>query len=651
MPLYDSFGKKASKRLETADQPKVNRAKNLPQAPNIEELMEALKSAQENLRQPVMLTWRKPIQGGFLLTVIRNSDEDYQPTWILHEDKKDSMDVLWSYTTSDTELINNLISEQVAEFEPGRPKAVIPESLRPQQPAPKPAPPSSEQPDPGQPQFFENYEIINTIGQGGMGIIYKARDRNDGQFVALKVLRADLMVDKQNVSRFKHEATAVRGLKHSNLIGLKEFGVSRFGQPFLAMDYLEGVELRTTLERSDHLDIPTFVNVFTQICDALAYTHEQGLVHRDLKPGNIMLVKNANAQDTVKIIDFGIAKSLREQPTVSITSYGQFLGSPAYMSPEQCGGAVLDSRSDIYSLGCVMYEAITGVLPFKHENILKTVMAQVQEMAPPFSQARPDLTIDPRLEEIIFKSLQKDPNDRYQSARELGNDLWEFVASGLSAPQAPPPPQRPLAQTQPLNRQSSAKLPTISEPIQQSGFQSQPQQQSAPQQHGLPQPFFRQTQEMPPQQTPAQQDVQSGQWPAHQDVQSGQWPAHQEVQSGQWPAYKDVSSGRLPAYKDVPSGQWPAYKDVPSGQWPAHNEPGAQRPPVPQQQPAPPVQNPPGPSPSELAMALLRGGGVINDKLLIILQDCVQSLDNGEISFEQAVTIIKHACGKHEKNG
>ncbi|HEY9790301.1 MAG TPA: serine/threonine-protein kinase [Candidatus Obscuribacterales bacterium] len=640
MPLQDSFGKKASKRPETADQPKVNRAKNLSGAPNIDELMEALRSAQETIRQPVMLTWRKPIQGGFLLTVIRNSDEDYQPTWILHEDKKESMDVLWTYTTSDTELIYNLINEQVAEYEPGRPKAVIPESLRPQQPAPKAPEPAagSQQPHPGQPQFFENYEIINTIGQGGMGIIYKARDRNDGQFVALKVLRADLMVDKSNISRFKHEAAAVRGLKHANLIALKEFGLSRFGQPFLAMDYLEGVELKTVLERCNHLDIPTFVNVFTQICDALAYTHEQGLVHRDLKPGNIMLVKNASGQDTVKIIDFGIAKSLREQTTVSITSYGQFLGSPAYMSPEQCGGAVLDSRSDIYSLGCVMYEAIAGVLPFKHENILKTVMAQVQEMAPPFSAARPDLSIHPRLEEIIFKSLQKDPDDRYQTARDLSEDLWGFVASGLSPAQsAPAPPAlRPLAQTQPLNRQSVGQIQasTVSEPIAAPGFPSAlsaqppaPKPQAAPGPHVPPQQHSSPPQPVPP--------------PAFFRQGAPQPPM---------PAQPNVSSGQLPAYRDVPSGQWPAYKDVPSGQMPAYREQPSPVAPAPQQMPQAPAQQarqPEQPAPSEMAMALLRGGGVINDKMLIILQDCVQSLQSGEITFEQAVTIIKHASGKH----
>lgn len=556
MPLQDSFGKKSTK---PADAVKANRAKNLSKSPSVDDLMESLRFVQETMRQPLVLTWKRADGMMYLLSVIRNS-EDYQPTWILHEDHGDSLAALWTYTTSDTELIYNMLGQQVPE--PGAPAAVIPESLRPKAPEAKP----------GQPQFFENYEIIDTIGHGGMGIIYKAKDRNDGNYVALKVLRADLMVDPSNVERFKHEASAVRQLQHNNLIGLREFGLSRFGQPFLAMEYLEGVELKAVLQAQDHLDAPAFVNVFTQLCEALAYAHERGLVHRDLKPNNIMLVKSPNGLDTVKIIDFGIAKSVSEKPTNSLTTYGQFLGSPAYMSPEQCGGAVLDSRSDIYSLGCVMYEAITGVLPFKHDNILKTILAQVNEAPALFSMVRPDLAIPGALEDIIFKSLQKDPDDRYQSARELCEDLWAFAGGGTA----------PAAQSR--NSGAHDVVPA----------------------------------------SPAALSRSSG---AHDVVPAS--PAS--------PLARVIKSS--PSIR-TPSAYMPAYKA----------QPGQQGPRIPHRPPPPPMpmpMRPPAPVEQNLlsdqAYMLLRYAGILDDDVVQALRDCLQVLESGDMTFEQAVAIIQHA--------
>jgi serine/threonine protein kinase len=241
----------------------------------------------------------------------------------------------------------------------------------------------------------------------------------------------DLLLDQVSVRRFEHEATAASSLMHPNLIRVREFGLSRYGQPYLTMDFLDGIELQHLLNDCNHLDLPTFINIFTQICDALAYAHEKGLIHRDLKPGNIMLIKGPTGVDTVKIIDFGIAKMLREQNRQpNITTTGEMLGSPAYMSPEQCGGVVLDCRSDIYSLGCVMYEAITGMLPFRTDSAIGTIMMQVNDLAQPFKTVRPDLKIPEELQRIIFKALEKDPAKRYQNAAELSEDLWAFAAMG-----------------------------------------------------------------------------------------------------------------------------------------------------------------------------------------------------------------------------
>jgi serine/threonine protein kinase len=527
MPLQDSFGKKGGK-----DAQKPARARSLSYTPAIVDLMAAMRTAQQTIRQPVILTWKREKSGPvYVLTVIRNS-ENLEPSWILHADEKDNMTFLWSHSTTDTELIHNLISEQLAESV-SAPAAVIPESLK------KPAK-GTEEDASSQPQFFENYKIIDTIGHGGMGIIYKANDRADGSFVALKVLRADLMVDPSNVERFKQEAAAVRSLRHPNLIALREFGVSRFGQPFLAMDYIEGVELRDVLKRSGHLSTPQFINVFTQICQALAYAHEQGLVHRDLKPGNIMLVKPEGAQESVKIIDFGIAKSMHENTgTSSITTFGHFLGSPAYMSPEQCGGAVLDARSDIYSLGCVMYEALTGTLPFHHDNILKIIFAQLNDSAAPFSVVSPGLDVPIALEEIIFKCLQKSPDDRYQSARELCEELWEFAAGGKAI-------RAQLSASQQMNE---IKL-------------------------GAP---------------------------------DGTVAVHPQAAA---------SVDRIPVYQRDPiatsSVQYARSRPV-----------------------------------SETALHLLLCAGVLNDNLMRVVLNCVQELNKGDLTIEQAAAIIRHATGKN----
>jgi serine/threonine protein kinase len=252
------------------------------------------------------------------------------------------------------------------------------------------------------------------------------------------VLRTDLLVDPVSVKRFEHEATAASSLDHPNLIRIREFGLSRYGQPYIIMDFLDGVELQTLLSHCEHLDLPIFVNIFTQVCDALAYAHTKGLIHRDLKPGNMMLVKGPTGADVVKIIDFGIAKILCEQNrSNNITTTGEMLGSPAYMSPEQCGGVALDSRSDIYSLGCVMYEAISGLLPFRNESAIGTIMMQVNDRPLPFAQVRPDLSVPEELERIIFKAMEKDPANRYQTAAELSEDLWAFAAMGYPAKNNP----------------------------------------------------------------------------------------------------------------------------------------------------------------------------------------------------------------------
>jgi serine/threonine protein kinase len=436
MPLQESFGKKSQKSEQKST---ANRMRVLTRSPNLADLQFILQEAQGKIRQPIVMTWRKGHHQAYLLTVTRQSEEHYDPTWMLHVDEGfDRTTVVWTYTTADAELISNLLNDEVNKEAPApAAAAVIPDELKPRPDEPKQRPEAhhflglTDQGD--GPVIFENHEILNTIGRGGMGIIYRARSRADGSLVALKVLRTDLLVDPVSMRRFEHEATAASRLEHPNLIRVREFGVSRFGQPYLIMDFLDGVELQTLLSHCERLDLPMFVNIFTQICDAMGYAHSKGLIHRDLKPGNIMLVKGPTGVDTVKIIDFGIAKILGEQNRNGITTTGEMLGSPAYMSPEQCGGVSLDSRSDIYSLGCVMYEAISGWLPFRNESAIGTIMMQVNDQPTPLRTLAPHLNVPEELDRIILKAMEKDPANRYQTAVDLSEDLWAFAAMGYPA--------------------------------------------------------------------------------------------------------------------------------------------------------------------------------------------------------------------------
>lgn len=433
MPLQDSFKRKSTQpQPRTVEQNPV-RPNVLAAPPAIEDLRYSLVTAQANLRLPCVLTWKKDDFGtSYLLTVTRNS-EAYDPTWILHLDEGNEVSAIWSYSTSDPELIYSIITDEVSQSAPA---AVIPESLRPKTEADLQIEREMQRQAESNQQFYsDEYEILSIIGRGGMGTIYKASHRQTTTVVAIKVLHAHLLSDNISLQRFHQEATAASGLHHPNLISVLDFGVSRTNQPFLVMDYLEGVELQTLLSHCGHLEVPAFLNIFTQICDALSYAHKQGLVHRDLKPGNIMLLKGENGRDSVRIIDFGIAKTLGEHAGMGrrITTTGELLGSPAYMSPEQCGGAVLDCRSDIYSLGCVMYEALTGVLPFNHESAIKTILMQIHDEAQGFAEVRPNLPIPIELERIIFKALEKDPSRRYQTASQINSDLWEYAATGYAS--------------------------------------------------------------------------------------------------------------------------------------------------------------------------------------------------------------------------
>lgn len=243
--------------------------------------------------------------------------------------------------------------------------------------------------------------------------------------VAIKMLHAHLISDAHALQRFQQEAKASCALTHPNIISVFDFGIAPEGQPYLVMEYLKGHSLSETLEREKTLRSARALHIFIQTCEALAHAHANGIVHRDLKPSNIVLTIAGEDKNFVKIVDFGIAKLLPAagREAMQLTQTGEVFGSPLYMSPEQCMAQKLDNRADIYSLGCVIYETLTGIPPLVGKHSVDTIQKHVNEMPRPLRYANPDISVPDGMEPILFKALAKDPNQRYQSMQELKEDL------------------------------------------------------------------------------------------------------------------------------------------------------------------------------------------------------------------------------------
>ncbi len=273
--------------------------------------------------------------------------------------------------------------------------------------------------------FADRYEIQSVLGVGGMSIVYKAKHRLMNRSVAIKMLHKSFKEDIQALERFKLEAEAASSLSHQNVITVYDFGVTPDGEPFFVMDCLEGESLHELIQRKGRLGYERALPVFIQICDGLDAAHKKGIVHRDLKPANVVLITPGDGTEFVKLVDFGIAKMLpqagREQQ--NLTRTGEVFGSPICMSPEQCLGKPLDGRTDIYALGCLMYETLTGTPPFMGDSFLVTMNKHVGEAPKAMRQVAPEATIPPELEELVLRCMAKSPDDRCQSAGEVGEIL------------------------------------------------------------------------------------------------------------------------------------------------------------------------------------------------------------------------------------
>ena len=255
------------------------------------------------------------------------------------------------------------------------------------------------------------------------------------RLVAIKVLRTELVSDPLSLKRFQQESKAASMLSHPNVIGVHDFDVTGEGVPYLIMDFVNGLPISTILRREGQMEPRRCVTLFSQACSALAHAHSKGVVHRDIKPSNLMVVVDDDNIESIKLVDFGIAKLLefnKDKPRLTMT--GEIFGSPTYMSPEQCSGKQIDKRSDIYSLGCVIYECLMGEAPIRGETLLETIYKHSNETPLPFAEKEPDLTNIPKgLEVAVLKALEKSPDKRHQTMSEFDAALRLAFQDSLTA--------------------------------------------------------------------------------------------------------------------------------------------------------------------------------------------------------------------------
>lgn len=268
------------------------------------------------------------------------------------------------------------------------------------------------------------YKIEEKLGEGGMGSVYQAYDMLMKRNVAIKLLHQDRNVSNETWMRFQQEAQATSTLDHPGIVRIHDFNVSEEHGPYLVMDLIDGVPLSLLIARRSVLPPNYVAEIISQVADALEHAHQKGIVHRDLKPSNILIVNDGAATPHARVVDFGIAKLQNENgDDLKLTKTGEVFGSPLYMSPEQCTGKPIGPRSDIYSLGCVMYEALSGQPPFKGKNFAETVLKHTQEPPKPLAA---ELKTPSPLKKIMMCALEKRPEDRYQSMKILKKQINAF---------------------------------------------------------------------------------------------------------------------------------------------------------------------------------------------------------------------------------
>jgi eukaryotic-like serine/threonine-protein kinase len=315
------------------------------------------------------------------------------------------------------------------------------------------------------------YELISKLGAGGMGAVYKARHLAFGEMRALKIIGSHLLADEGFVGRFKSEAVVTRKLQHPNVVRVEDLDTTEDGQPFIVMEYVEGESLRALIHRTGALAPARALDLAAQTCLALAAAHGLGVLHRDIKPDNILIVTQPDGREVAKVLDFGLAKVLsgfKGATQQMATSTGMMMGTPHYMAPEQAmaqkGGS--DGRMDLYALGVVLYEMLTGNVPFDSDTPMGIVYQHIQAAPVPPDQAFPDLAIPPAVSAVVLKAMEKDPAHRFANAEEMHAALTGLAASlpagaGTPAPRSGSPGAKPPTAARIPGAPNSGAMPTV----------------------------------------------------------------------------------------------------------------------------------------------------------------------------------------------
>ncbi len=302
-------------------------------------------------------------------------------------------------------------------------------------------------PDPQIGNLVGNYRIFDVIGRGNMAIVYKACHLQTGAVVAAKTYKPSS--EPAQIQRFAREVETHAKLSHENIVHFIDCVIGTDNRQYLIMENVKGLSLQAVLDTHGPVENPANIwSIFSQICDALSHAHERGVIHRDLKPGNVILSKKQGQELQVKLADFGIAHD--ESDLARLTQEGSSIGSPLYMSPEQCQGYDLTPRSDVYSLGILMTETISGVCPYRGKSIMSIIRAHCNPMTKPvpLSSLCPQLPGVEQLQEILFRALETEPENRFQSVKELKHALAKWYRQVSSSPQVTQDCIKPCAQTQ-----------------------------------------------------------------------------------------------------------------------------------------------------------------------------------------------------------
>src|SRR6059036_1007315 len=277
----------------------------------------------------------------------------------------------------------------------------------------------------------DRYHIVKKLGEGGMGQVYLAEHVKMGRRSAIKVMNPSMVHDPEAVARFNREAANASRISDSHVCAIYDFGETPDGLIYLAMEFVEGEPLTELLAREGELPVARAGAIFLQVADALQAAHDLAIVHRDLKPDNVMLSRGRGGTDVVKVVDFGIAKAVGgEGGGQKVTRTGLVVGTPEFMSPEQLSGDKLDGRTDVYSLGLVLFNMLTGTLPFPADSVQEAMIKRLTDEPAELVEVRPDLHFPPGLQQVLDAALARSPVDRYQSAAKFAHDL--AAVAGLS---------------------------------------------------------------------------------------------------------------------------------------------------------------------------------------------------------------------------